>query len=354
MSSSTSSSDAWRRFFRLAVGSAALAVGVIYAFVVLVDPFGMLPLSLPFDHPLVASNQRFSYPALARSNSFDSAILGTSTTRLLRPVALNPAFGARFVNLAMNAALAYEQQRLLDVFVRAHATPKVVIVGIDIVWCGTGAPAPRFTPRGFPTWMYEGSRWRGYTEMFNLYAVQEAGQAFGTLLGFKKATMGRDGYTRFVPPDSEYDPARAMVHLREAGPSIPLGDRHGDPAAWRYPELDILDGMLRALPAATRKILFFVPYNHVLFSPADSDGGQAWNECRRRVAALARGVPGSVVVDFMRPSPITTNDGNYWDPLHYRTEVADRLAHDLATAARGEASPDYELLAISPVVRPAE
>ena len=86
---------------------------MIYAFVVLVDPFDTLPLSPPADRVPVATNARFAFPALARSPKFDSAIFGTSTSRLLRPAVLNAAFGARFANLAMNAATAYEQSRLL-------------------------------------------------------------------------------------------------------------------------------------------------------------------------------------------------------------------------------------------------
>jgi hypothetical protein len=345
MSSSTSSSDPWRRFFRFAAGSTVLLAGLVYAFVVTVDPFNTLPLSPPLDRVPVASNQRFSYPALARSQEFDSAIFGTSTSRLLRPAALNQGFGARFVNLAMNDATAYEQWRLFKVFARAHPAPRAVAVGVDVRWCGTGAPAARFTPRPFPAWMYDGSPWRGYAEMFNLYAVQEAGQEAGVLLGLKREFMGRDGYTRFVPPDSEYDPARVAVHLRDATPSIPQGARSGDPAAWRYPELDMLADIVHGLPAATRKILFFPPYYHKLFPPAGTDGARAWNECKRRVAGLARSGPNGVAVDFMLPSPITTADDNYWDPLHYRVEIADRLARDLVAADRGEASQDYRLLA---------
>ena len=63
--------------------------------------------------------------------------------------------------------------------------------------------------------MYDGSLWRGYGEMFNLYAVQEAGQEFGILIGIKRQVYGSDGYTSFVPPDSAYDPARVAQHLRD-------------------------------------------------------------------------------------------------------------------------------------------
>ncbi len=207
MSSSTSSSDTssrdWRRFFRLAAGTAVLAVAIVYAFVVLVDPFDTLPLSPPADRVPVATNARFAFPALARSDRFDSAVFGTSTSRLLRPVVLNAAFGARFANLAMNAATGYEQSRLMAVFRK-----RILAAQHGAGRAGPGATACpvchelKFTPRPFPAWMYEGSRWRGYREMFNLYAVQEAGKEFGILIGIKRQVYGSDGYTNFVPPDS--------------------------------------------------------------------------------------------------------------------------------------------------------
>jgi len=347
MSSSTSSFEPtgrWRRFFRLAAGTAAVVVGVLYAFVVLVDPWGSLPMDLPLDRVPVTSNQRFAYPALARSDAFDSAIFGTSTSRLLRPAALNPAFGVRFANLAMNDATPYEMSRLIAVFAQAHHLAKMVMLGVDSPWCVTGDDYQKLTPRPFPDWMYRQDRWRGYAEVFNLFAIQEAGKAFAVLTGLKKPDMGRDGYTRFVPPDDQYDPARAAVHLQEAGPRVPSGERTGAPAGWRYPAVEAMRADLVALPAATRKLLFFTPYHVRLLSAPGSEGAAVWDECKRRVAALGRTIANMTVVDFMLPSPITTVDENYWDPLHYRTGVGDRLALDLVAAGRGEARADYRLL----------
>lgn len=351
MSSSTSSSDRrrWRHCFGFAAGTAFACVAIIYAFLVLVDPFDTLPLSPPAERWPVATNARYSFPALARAARFDSAIFGTSTSRLLRPAELDPAMDARFVNLAMNDATVYEQAKLMDVFRRAHPVPRIVMVGLDVRWCVTGDAYQKLTSRPFPEWMYQPDRWPGYLHMFNLYSVQEAGQQFGILIGIKRPVYGRDGYTSFVPPDSEYDPARAAAHLRQAGPEVPPGPHSGPPATWRYPALETLASELARWPATTRKIVFFVPYNHVLFPPSDSAGAEVWNECKRRVVAIAADIPETLVVDFMRPSPITDTDTNYWDPLHYRAEVADRLAHDLAAAMRGEATADGRLLSGSDV-----
>ena len=48
------------------------------------------------------------------------------------PVALNAEFGARFANLAMNAATAYEQSRLMAVFRSRASCARVVLVGLDL------------------------------------------------------------------------------------------------------------------------------------------------------------------------------------------------------------------------------
>ena len=322
---------------------AALAVAVVYAFVVLVDPFDTLPLSPPADRVPVASNARFAFPSLARSDRFDSAIFGTSTSRLLRPAILNPEFSARFVNLSMNAATVYEQTSLMAVFRRAHPATRLVLVGLELSHCIPGETEEKFSPHPFPAWMYDGSLWRGYREMFNLYAVQEAGQEFGVLTGIKRQVYGSDGYTTFVPPDSEYDPARVAMHLSEE-PRLVASAESGDPAGWHYPGLDRLHVELSALAPGTRKILFFVPYNLKLIPRSESPGASVWRECKQRVAALATRVPNALAVDFMLPSPITSVDDNYWDGQHYRIAIADRVARDLAAADRGEASSDYEVL----------
>ncbi len=344
MSLSTSSSELWRRFFRLIAGSAAITAGIVYVFVVLVDPFDTLPLSPPLHRVPVAGNQRFGYPALARSDRFDSAIFGTSSIRLLKPAVLNPLLSARFANLAMNDATVYEQARLLGVFARAHPHPKVVILGLDIRWCVTGPDYDRLTFRAFPEWMYDDNRWKGYGEMLNLYAIQSAGQLFGVLIGVKAPDQGLDGYTSFVPPDQTYDPARALLHLKDATPYVPSGPRPSEPAAMVFPALGPLHAMLSGLPAATRKIVLFVPY-HVRIQPEPGSVGAAvWSECKRRVLAEVQSIPNGLVVDFMRSTPMTTRDDNYWDSVHYRVGVADQIAHDLVDAIAGKPGDDYVIL----------
>jgi hypothetical protein len=349
MSSSISSSDrsapAWRRFFWLSAAAAAAVTGVIYAFVTVLDPFDILPLSPGFGPVLVSTNQRFAWPALARSPLFDSAVFGSSTSMLLKPAVLDRAFDARFANLSLLASTYYEQTRLLAVFVRAHARAKWIVVSVDLRWCETGDDPLKLTARPFPDWMYDPSTWHGYREMLNLFAIQEAGKKLGLMTGLKKPELAPDGYTRFVPPDDRYDAARAAAVLRREEPAIPPGPRSGAPATWRFVAFEALRGALGPLSPETRVIVAFEPVSRAIIPPMGHPAAEVWDECKRRAAAIARERRRTMAVDFMRSSPISDNDESFWDREHYRVGVAERVAADLMAAEAGEKSPDYEVLA---------
>ncbi len=321
------------------MGSLAGLLAFVYLFVVLVDPWAVLPYSPPLPRVPVSSNARFTMPALARSPRFDSAVVGSSSSRLLRPAELDPLFEGHFANLAMNAATAWEQSQMLALFTRTHPAARTVIVGLDNVWC-TETPE-RTTGRPFPQWMYAGPPSRGYLHMMNLYAVQEAGSELWTMLGLKRRRYGLDGYTSFVPPESAYDPARvdAAFARWEKPSAIPAS---GGPHV--VPTLPMLADALHALPAGTRKILFFTP-SHVSFQGVPgSDYAAMLDACKAQVTQIARSVPNTVVVDFLVPSSITETRASYWDPVHYRMPIAGRVVVDLALAANGRATPDDRIL----------
>lgn len=320
---------------------AAIGCAVLYAFVALVDPWGVLPFHIPAERPPISTNARYAFAGLARSDRFDAAIFGTSTSRMLRPASLNEAFGARFANLAMNAATAYEQSRLFDVFLRAHPRPRAVIIGLDHVWCDAG-PLQRYTPRAFPEAFYEASPWPAYREMLSFYAVQEATRQFAVLTGMMRPRYGRDGYTRFLPPEERYDAARAAANLP---PLPPETSRHiaTPPADLPMPPMAFLQRMVAATPEQTRLVLVFMPL-YLGAQGAPGSGSAAVTEaCKREVVAMARARPGTVVLDYWRASPITREPTNYWDPMHYRDAIAERIEAALSRAARGApgGSEDY-------------
>ena len=301
--------------------TAAATAAALYAFVAVIDPWNVLPLAPPLPRVPISTNARFSFPALAREARFNAALIGTSTARLMRPDRLDPLLGVHLVNLAMNSATAWEQSQMLMLYLRHHPAPKLVLIDLDAAWCRPNVPIEK-TARPFPTWMYAGSPYQGYAHIFNLYALQEAANQFAVITGLKHPQYGLDGYTDFLPPDERYDPVRVDTIFRAWGPpdatpatGVPLS----------FATTALLANDLAATPAQTRKLLFFPPITAEQQGAPGSELARRWASCKADVLRVVDATPNTVVVDFMIANAVTRNRSEYWDPLHYRIDVAERM-----------------------------
>jgi len=142
-------------------------------------------------------------------------------------------------------------------------------------------------------------------------------------------------------PGAAPDPARFAA---PRAPALQLGA--AERAAMAFEALPWLDDSLKALPQETQKILLFTPPHASRLPPAGSPAAARERECKDRVAQIARR-RGAVLVDMRLVSPLTVEDTNYWDQLHYRLPVAYELIADLGHAViDGRESPDgrYRIL----------
>jgi hypothetical protein len=342
----------WRESNVSLVTTFAGILAAVYIFNLLVDPYGVVPFSLPFERPIMSS-QRQMYPQILRTGRYDSIVVGTSTSRLLDPAALDRVLGGHFASLAMPSAAAKEQVWIIDYFRRTVVAPRTVLIGLDHEWCGRTSRADDEREKEFPSWAYDENPWNDLLYLLNSPTLEVAGRTIGHVLGMAPGKLRDDGFEVFTPPDSTYDLAR--VRSRIWGPG---GPRAPDPAApplelseaerraMEFPALSWLDGSLAALAETTRKVLAFPPV-HVRGIPAPGSYGEAREmECKRRVAAIARR-RGAILVDWRILSPLTTDDSHFWDLLHYRLPTAYRLIDDLAHIVdEGRESPDgsYRIL----------
>lgn len=323
----------WRGFWRTTLATALAVAAAIYAAVLIIDPYDTVFFSPPFNRAPVTTNQRFSFPALARKARFDSAIIGTSTTRMLRPDDLDRTIGGSFVNLSMNSGTAWEQSQILKLFVRHHPRPRTIIFGVDIVWCQVEEESEKLTFRPFPPWMYDENPWNDLLHLFDLKTLEQMGLQFAWLTRIHpEPRHGLDGYTPLLPA-SEYDLARARGHIYgnskttvRAPVTPPYRPTPEERLAWPYASHALLAEMLGLPPPETAKILMFVPYHAFNLSAPGSKTAAQWRECKRRVTNMAARVPNAHVLDFMIRSRITRRDENYWDLLHFGAGVAQRLA----------------------------
>lgn len=343
----------WPRFAAVFLGAFAGGIALLYLFVVLVDPYHVVPFSLPMERPIVSISQRHMYPQIVRSGQFDSLLVGTSTSRLLDPEILDGPFHAHLANLAMNSMTAWEQKTMIDYFLRRAGPPKLLIIAVDIVWCQPDADRVRTTIGPFPDWLYDDNPWNDFLYLLNSGTVEIAGRLVGYHLGLYPPRVRYDGYEEFTAPEQDYDLSRAqariwMFRTRPAPPdAAPPQLSAAERAGLSFPALAWMDDALARLPAATRKVIALMPV-HVAAQPVPGSRDAADEaECKARIAAIGR-THGASVVDWRIPSVLTREDSNYWDSLHYRVPIARRLAHDLTAAVLdGRDSPDgtYRVLA---------
>lgn len=329
---------AWSRYIRVLLWGSALLGALAYGFILVLDPYMDVPFSPALPRAPVSTNQRFAYPALARLQDFDSAVIGTSTMRLLDPRELDAQLGARFVNLAMNSATPYEQARILEVFLRHHPRPRLVVLGNDGSWCNRDPDAGNYTFRAFPEWMYDDEPWNDLLYLFNDKALEDAVRMLELLRGKREAKYRLDGYRDFTRDFGRYD-AKA-VHKRlyasrrardassDTEPSLSRPD-------WQYPWLPRLHALLKSVPADTAIVLIYPPvHRHYLENMASNIA-----ECKGRSAALLAELPNLSTLDYMQVSALTRDDGNFWDAVHTTRPVARLLETDIAALVAGRRPP---------------
>ena len=341
----------WGKANRVFVGTFAAVLASVYVFILVADPYGVVPFSPSFERPLTSS-QRQMYPQILRTGRYDSIVVGTSTSRLLDPEALDRTLGGHFANLAIAAESAWEQARIIDYLPIAVTAPRAVLIGLDHEWCGRGSssyPMARTAIREaeFPAWAYDDRRWNDFVYLLNIPTIEAAGRVVGYLLGSVKPRLRRDGFEVFVGPDSLYDPVRAHHALWQHDPPR----QKNDGTEMMFPALPWLDASLAGLPDTTRKWLVFPP-PHVRALPEPGSPGAAREaECKTRIAEIARR-RGALLLDWRFVSRLTSDDTNFWDPLHYRLPVAYRLIDDLGHVVNeGRESEDGSYRILVPLTR---
>jgi hypothetical protein len=349
--SSTSSSEPdWRKFSLTIILGALLSAGLLYLSILIIDPYDSVPFSPGWDRYPPRGDHRHWNAKLLQQARFDSLVIGTSTAMLLKPDELNRALGGRFVNLSMPLSTAWEQMKVLELFHYHHPRMAAVVADFDFLWChAKDMPehGNEILRRGFPERLYDTQIWNDLPP-FNKTSLKAAYDQARALLGIHRPyERWLDGYEdNSKTLHASNDPAAIHRRLYESTPENLMKDR-GPLTHLRYPSLEQLDGIMRRLPPATLKIMFFPPL-HQRFQPKPGSSQEVlWNGCKSRAANLARQLENAYVVDFLLPSPITRDDGNYIDGYHYTPEVAGQLAGLIGKArSRPEAVDDrYRVLA---------
>jgi hypothetical protein len=333
----------WRRFAKTLLATFAGGLAICYAFILVVDPYQVVPFSPPMPRPNIDTSQRHFYPAIIRHGNFDSYIVGNSTIRLFDPDIFDAHLGGRFANLGMNAATAWEQMQMAGLFLRVRGAPKTMIVGLDQAWCDQRADQPDriLTIRSFPDWMFDDNPWNDFLYLLNGKTLETATRVVMTDLGYGRIRLGTNGFSVYTPPDDSYDLAAAQHRIwgdreHKVVPVVPpVVLSAAERTALQFPAHPWLDSQLAANGPATRTIFVWVPQSIAVLPAPGSRDAAVEEACKLRIDAIARRY-GVTVVDWRIASKLAADDSTFWDPYHHRLPIAQRIQNDLFKALAGE------------------
>jgi len=135
-----------RTYVWIVLSGTAVAFLAMAAFIVIIDPWKVLPHSASIDRPMSNNNQRLLYPMLVRTKNWDSFVFGSSTAMLIDPQKLSAGLGGRFAKLALAGGLPWEQLEYLRLVVSRPAQPRALM----FAWTVCGAPKLIYERKNLP------------------------------------------------------------------------------------------------------------------------------------------------------------------------------------------------------------
>ena len=327
LSTSSSESQAWGRWLATFLCMAALGACMIFALVILVDPydsgrFGFIGIKgISDESPRTANASR------GRDPQFSAAVFGNSTGQLLKPTELSQATGLRFVQLTIPGTGPREQIVLLRWFVRHHARADALVIVTDPVWCTDDPALPIFNP--FPFWLYSDSPIEYLGQLFSARALGRLVRRVELGLGLRTPSAP-DGYWNYeLLGHGEFRPA-------------PPPNEPADTAAvaeTQFPAIEQLASFIASVPNVP--VVLVMPPMIASYLPRPGGRGAArLAACKGALARLVAGRPHSNFLDFRVDDPLTRDQQNFLDEGHYRAPVARRMEQRIAESLRvGNAGP---------------
>lgn len=290
--------------------------------------FGVDPLQFyrqaSFYPPQYSGNQRYQNPALARTQDFDTVVLGTSHMENARPSVIARAVGGRAVKLAIAGSVIHEQS-LLAGLALDRGTVERVIWGIDFnSFAIVGRVATEYGP--FPMHLYRGPWAAAGPYLLSWDTLADSVAAL-------RATTAVDLDALNTWPDYAYGSERVHGDWDfQATRWTPRLRRHWTDGVPRWPALvaafdaEVL-AHARAHPG-TRFDLVFLPYTLLEYAnDFRLDDKRLFQRLVlvEKVRELARELPNVRVWDFGPDLAIARDESLYKDLTHLHPRVLEQL-----------------------------
>jgi hypothetical protein len=298
-------------------------IGLIYVFLLVVDPWDTGRFPTPMAPGVVDIERRTAAASRGRDPRFNAAIFGNSRTFSLDPEKISQATGLSFVSLGTPGAGPQEEMQVTRYYLHFHPAAEAVVFGIDERWCSHDPSLPMIMP--FPFWLYRGDA-EYLANVLSTRSFNAAQLRIKLALGRETPTDPR-GYLDYEAGKVwNFHPPAAVEYDAAASAAVP--------ANTRFPALDAFDGLLAELPPQTRFMIMMPPaYQTSLPRPGTQEAADL-AACKARLAG-SLGRQGFALVDYMVDGPVARDPKNFLDMVHYRTNVARIIEDGIIAAFNG-------------------
>jgi len=317
--------SAWKRWLMTLLASVLLGTGLVWLFVIILDPFSTGRLTPLKRIDITIGPRGYTHAGRLRDPRFDAAIFGNSHAYRLEPARLGAATGRHFVQLAMGKTYPAEHMFLAHRFELERRGKNILLVMVlDDWWC---SPA-RTTPDDgveVPRWLYESSNFAYARGLFSQVAYNAALYRLWILLGLVESGSRADGYD--PDPWAPFDVPKlrremAVMHRPTDAPDP------GNP----FPFLDDLAGEIAQFDPQTSVLLMFPPV-FAGFLPAPGSRAEArFSACTDRVQQIVNARPGMGYLNLRVDDASTRDVNRFVEVTHYDEATARAIVPKIAAA----------------------
>lgn len=297
----------------------------IVALVVIIDPFEIYHRALFYNPPYKSSTQMYSVAGVAKSYTYDSIIIGSSVTENCTPSVYDGALGGRFVKLSMNAGLARDHAKVMEIAFRTHDVRRVVY-GLDLF-----AYSQYYTNQKAvtPDYLYDDNPFNDVQYWFNqdvwLSEIPAALQRAGT----PDEDASRDSMYYWQPPSM---PSEAELYAM-AGLSSSMPEQADTARGLELAQLNLEHNLLPYIRAHrdTTFTIFFPPYSALYWASQAQQGNlDSFLAQKLLLCKVLLEEPNVELYDFQLETRWTQDLSLYYDLIHYIPSVNDGVAGAIA------------------------
>ncbi len=312
----------WRRFAILFLALFGGGIGLIYAALLVIDPYdtGRFPT---FMKPgVIDSGQRTSNASHGRDPRFDAAVIGNSRGQMLDPAKLSALTGLSFVQLTTPASGPREQMTMLRYFMAHHRKIDALVLNVDERWCTHDPSLPIILP--FPFWLYRGDlEYLG--NLLSTRAITFSARRIKMALGLIEPDDARGyqdyetGHVRNFHPRAKPPPNKPVVAPLDAP----------------FPGFDLLDAVLAELSPETRVVFEMSPVYQEWLEELAPQVVADLPRCKAEFARRAASRPRTAFLDYLVDGPISHDAESFMDTQHFRLNVARIIEARIAEVLNG-------------------